>query len=308
LEPIIEARDLTKVFISRRMKVTAVDHVSLEIYKGEIFGMIGPNGAGKSTTFAMMSTLIKPTSGSIRVSSFDAEKEATKIRQIIGVVPQQYSLYSDLTARENLELMGNLYDVTKKVMEERINYYLKLVNLETHADRFTGGFSGGMKQRLSVISAVIHDPVILGKTIHQLILQLIRAVILILGATVILGVTMNGSWLLVALVLTIFTFGSVGLGIAISAISEDMTSFQQLSLFFTLPSMFATGVFYPLSSVPDWMRWIAYTMPLTYANDAMRIIMVKGQGLSFIARDIFILIIFGVLYFAIGVHLFRREA
>ncbi|MCX9075123.1 MAG: ABC transporter permease, partial [Candidatus Methanoperedens sp.] len=196
----------------------------------------------------------------------------------------------------------------KKVMEERINYYLKLVNLETHADRFTGGFSGGMKQRLSVISAVIHDPVILGKTIHQLILQLIRAVILILGATVILGVTMNGSWLLVALVLTIFTFGSVGLGIAISAISEDMTSFQQLSLFFTLPSMFATGVFYPLSSVPDWMRWIAYTMPLTYANDAMRIIMVKGQGLSFIARDIFILIIFGVLYFAIGVHLFRREA
>jgi len=150
--------------------------------------------------------------------------------------------------------------------------------------------------------------VILGKTIHQLILQLIRAVILILGATVILGVTMNGSWLLVALVLTIFTFGSVGLGIAISAISEDMTSFQQLSLFFTLPSMFATGVFYPLSSVPDWMRWIAYTMPLTYANDAMRIIMVKGQGLSFIARDIFILIIFGVLYFAIGVHLFRREA
>jgi len=161
LEPIIEARDLTKVFISRRMKVTAVDHVSLEIYKGEIFGMIGPNGAGKSTTFAMMSTLIKPTSGSIRVSSFDAEKEATKIRQIIGVVPQQYSLYSDLTARENLELMGNLYDVTKKVMEERINYYLKLVNLETHADRFTGGFSGGMKQRLSVISAVIHDPEII---------------------------------------------------------------------------------------------------------------------------------------------------
>ncbi|HLB71839.1 MAG TPA: ABC transporter ATP-binding protein [Candidatus Methanoperedens sp.] len=161
MEPIIEARDLTKVFISRRMKVTAVDHVSLEIYKGEIFGMIGPNGAGKSTTFAMMSTLIKPTSGSIRVSSFDAEKEATKIRQIIGVVPQQYSLYSDLTARENLELMGNLYDVTKKVMEERINYYLKLVNLETHADRFTGGFSGGMKQRLSVISAVIHDPEII---------------------------------------------------------------------------------------------------------------------------------------------------
>lgn len=159
-----------------------------------------------------------------------------------------------------------------------------------------------------LMTPVSRGAVILGKTIFQLILQLARAVILILGATIILGVTMNGSWLLVALVLTIFTFGAVGLGIAISAISEDMTSFQQLSMFFTMPSMFTTGVFYPLSSVPDWMRWIAYTMPLTYANDAMRIIMVKGQGLSFIVNDLVILLIFGVFYFTIGVHFFRREA
>jgi ABC-2 type transport system permease protein len=159
-----------------------------------------------------------------------------------------------------------------------------------------------------LMTPISRGAVILGKTVNQLILQLIRAVILILGASIILGVTMNGSWLLVALVLIIFTFGAVGLGIAISAISEDMTSFQQLSLFFTLPSMFATGVFYPLSSVPDWMRWIAYTMPLTYANDAMRIIMVKGQGLSFIAHDLIILLIFAFFYFALGVYLFRREA
>jgi ABC-2 type transport system permease protein len=159
-----------------------------------------------------------------------------------------------------------------------------------------------------LMTPISRGAVILGKTVNQLILQLIRAVILILGASIILGVKMNGSWLLVALVLIIFTFGAVGLGIAISAISEDMTSFQQLSLFFTLPSMFATGVFYPLSSVPDWMRWIAYTMPLTYANDAMRIIMVKGQGLSFIAHDLIILLIFAFLYFALGVYLFRREA
>ncbi len=159
-----------------------------------------------------------------------------------------------------------------------------------------------------LMTPISREAVILGKTIHQLILQLIRAVILILGASIILGVTMNGSWFLVALVLIIFTFGAVGLGIAISAISEDMTSFQQLSLFFTLPSMFATGVFYPLSSGPDWMRWIAYTMPLTYANDAMRIIMVKGQGLSFIADDLIMLLIFAFVYFTLGVYLFRREA
>ena len=161
MEPIIEVRNLTKIFISRRAKVTAVDDISFEVNKGEIFGMIGPNGAGKSTIFAMMSTLIKPTSGSIKVAGFDVEKEDDRIRPIIGIVPQQYSLYPDLTARENLELMGNLYDVPKKVMEERIEYYLKLVNLEAHANRFTGRFSGGMKQRLSVISAVIHDPEII---------------------------------------------------------------------------------------------------------------------------------------------------
>lgn len=161
METIIEVRNLTKVFVSRRTKVTAVEDVSFDIFRGEIFGMIGPNGAGKSTTFAMITTLIKPTGGSIKVAGFDVEREADRIRQIIGVVPQQHSLYSDLTARENLELMGNLYDVPKKVMKERIEYYLKLVNLESHADRFTGGFSGGMKQRLSVISAVIHDPQII---------------------------------------------------------------------------------------------------------------------------------------------------
>ncbi len=161
MEPIIEVRNLSKVFISRGKKITAVDDVGFDVYKGEIFGMIGPNGAGKSTTFAMMTTLIKPTSGSIKVAGFDAENEDDRIRPIIGIVPQKLSLYSDLTARENLELMGNLYDVPRKAMSEKIEYYLKLVNLETHADRLTGGFSGGMKQRLSVISAVIHDPQII---------------------------------------------------------------------------------------------------------------------------------------------------
>ncbi len=150
--------------------------------------------------------------------------------------------------------------------------------------------------------------IILGKTLHQVILQLARAVVLILGAILLLGVTMNGSWLLVAIVLAMFTFGAVGLGMAISAVSEDMISFQAISMLIGFPSMFATGVFYPLSSVPDWMRWIAYMVPLSYANDAMRTIMIKGLGLSFIANDLIILAFFAIFYFALGVYLFRREA
>jgi ABC-2 type transport system ATP-binding protein len=161
MEPIIKVRNLVKVFHSRGRKITAVNDVSFDIFKGEIFGMIGPNGAGKSTTFSMMTTLIKPTSGSIKVAGFDVEKQDDKIRPLIGIVPQKLSLYPLLTARENLELMGNLYNVPKKVMEEKIDYYLKLVGLEASADRYTGGFSGGMKQRLSVIAGVLHDPDIL---------------------------------------------------------------------------------------------------------------------------------------------------
>ncbi len=159
-----------------------------------------------------------------------------------------------------------------------------------------------------MMTPVSRGAIILGKTLHQLVLQLARAVVLIIGAIVLLGVTMNGSWLLVALVLVIFTFGAVGLGMAISAISEDMISFQAISMLIAFPSMFATGVFYPLGSAPDWMRWIAYMVPLTYANDAMRTIMIKGQGIGFIANDLIILIFFGIFYFALGVRLFRREA
>jgi ABC-2 type transport system ATP-binding protein len=161
MEPIIEVKNLVKVFHSRGRTITAVNDVSFDVYKGEIFGMIGPNGAGKSTTFSMLTTLLKPSSGSITVAGFDVEKQDNKIRPLIGIVPQKLSLYPLLTARENLEFMGNLYNIPKKVLEDKIDYYLKLVGLESSADRYTGGFSGGMKQRLSVIAAILHDPQIL---------------------------------------------------------------------------------------------------------------------------------------------------
>jgi ABC-2 type transport system permease protein len=150
--------------------------------------------------------------------------------------------------------------------------------------------------------------VILGKTIYQLILQIARAVILILAAYFLVGFSMNGSWFLLSLVLIVFTLGGVGLGIVMSTMVEDMESFFQLNMLITMPSMFVTGVFFPLSSIPNWMRYIAYCLPLTYAIDAMRIIMVKGQGLSAISNDLIILTLFAIVTFTLGVRLFRREA
>lgn len=150
--------------------------------------------------------------------------------------------------------------------------------------------------------------VILGKTIYQLILQLARAVILIFAAFLLVGFHMNGSWLLVALVLIIFTLGGVGLGIVMSTRVEDMESFFQLNMLITMPSMFITGVFFPLSSIPNWMRYIAYCLPLTYAIDAMRIIMIKGGGMNDLSYNMIILTLFAIVTFALGVRLFRREA
>jgi ABC-2 type transport system permease protein len=131
--------------------------------------------------------------------------------------------------------------------------------------------------------------IILGKTIYQLILQIGRAIILIIAAFLLLGFNMNGSWLLFSLVLVIFTLGGVGMGIIMSAGVEDFESFMQLNMLVSMPSMFVTGVFFPLSSAPNWMQYIAYCLPLTYAIDALRIIMIKGQGLSAISHDLIIL-------------------
>jgi ABC-2 type transport system permease protein len=176
----------------------------------------------------------------------------------------------------------------------------------------TGSAIAGEKEDGTIVrilmTPVSRKSVILGKTIYQLILQLARAVILILAAYFLVGFHMNGSWLLVALVLTIFTLGGVGMGIIMSTRVDDMESFFQLNLLVILPSMFVTGVFFPLSSVPDWMRYLAYMLPLTYANNAMRTIMIKGQGLSAISGDLIILSLFAIITFSAGVYLFRREA
>ena len=150
--------------------------------------------------------------------------------------------------------------------------------------------------------------VILGKTIYQLILELAKAVILILVAYFLVGFRINGSWLLVALVLILFTLGGVGMGIILSAKAESMESFDQLAMLVTMPSMFLTGVFFPLSSAPVWMQYLARCVPLTYAIDAMRTIMVKGQDLNAISYDLMILALFALITFTLGVRLFRREA
>lgn len=154
---IIETHDLTKEFNG----LTAVDKVNFSVEKGEIFGFLGPNGAGKTTAITLLATLLLPTSGTATVNGFDIIENPHEVRQSIGIVPQEVVLESELTARENLEFYGSLYDVPKEDMEERIPGLLELVELEDRADDKVVTFSGGMKRRLEVVKTFLHRPVLI---------------------------------------------------------------------------------------------------------------------------------------------------
>lgn len=146
--------NLTKVYDG----LVAVDSLNLKIRTGEIFGFLGPNGAGKSTAIRMLTTLLPPTGGTAEVLGYDVIDESGEVRNLTGVVPQEPSLYNDLTGLENLKLIGDLYDMTEERIDERAGEMLKLVNLWDRRDNLVSEFSGGMKQRLSLAASLLHEP------------------------------------------------------------------------------------------------------------------------------------------------------
>jgi drug efflux transport system ATP-binding protein len=140
---------------------TAVDHISLETRKGEIFGFLGPNGAGKSTTIRMLCGLLRPTSGRAVVAGFDVAREPEAVRQNIGYMSQKFSLYNDLKVIENLRLFAGLYNVPPDVAGKRISWALEIADLKGQETMITGTLPGGWKQRLALGCAVLHRPPII---------------------------------------------------------------------------------------------------------------------------------------------------
>ena len=139
----------------------AVDNVSFNVQEGEFFGFLGPNGAGKSTTIKILTTLLRKTSGKATVAGFDLDKGAASIRKVIGVQSQETTVDGDLTGRENLELQGHFYQLPTGEIKKRVNELLKLVGLESAAERRARNYSGGMKKRLDLATAIIHKPKLL---------------------------------------------------------------------------------------------------------------------------------------------------
>ncbi len=152
--PAISVVDLVKRFED----VTAVDGLSFEVEAGEIFGLLGPNGAGKSTTINILSGVLKPTSGKAIVLGYDVLSESTRIKERIGVCPQEPSFFPYLTGRENVELIADLHLMPKKERRERTDALLDAVGLGEASSRRVGKYSGGMVRRTSLAMALVHEP------------------------------------------------------------------------------------------------------------------------------------------------------
>jgi ABC-2 type transport system ATP-binding protein len=157
IEHIVEIKNLTKKFGD----FTAVNNITLSVEKGEIFGFLGPNGAGKTTTIKMLCGIMMPTSGEGSVSGYDIIAEQEKIKTVIGYMSQRFSLYEDLTVSENLEFFGSIYGLEGSRLQQAIGRVVDMAGIGDKKNELVKSLPGGMKQRLALGGAILHDPPVL---------------------------------------------------------------------------------------------------------------------------------------------------
>lgn len=153
----LETEEISKVFKGK----AAVKGVNLYMEAGEAVGLLGPNGAGKSTTISMISTLLKPTSGDVRLNGKSVTKDPGSIRRVLGMVPQEIALYEELSAYENLKFFGRIYGLSGRALEQSIGQVLEMVGLTDRQKEVVKTYSGGMKRRVNIAAAMLHEPEIL---------------------------------------------------------------------------------------------------------------------------------------------------
>ncbi len=158
---IIIATDNLSKYYGKGGEINAADEVSLKIFEGETFGLLGPNGAGKTTTIRLLNCIIKPTNGDATVKGLRISESPTEIKAITGLLAESPGLYDKLSPYEFLEFMGALYNLDGYTLKQRINDLLKLFSLDERKDYLLEGFSTGMKQKVLIAAALIHDPPIL---------------------------------------------------------------------------------------------------------------------------------------------------
>ena len=160
MKTVIRTDKLSKHY-GKKGGIKALDELDLEVYEGETFGLLGPNGAGKTTAVRLLNCIIKPTGGTATVKGYDILKEDMEVKRVTGLLAESPGLYEKLSAHEFLEFMGALYDVPNNILTERVDDLLQLFGLHDRRDSLLEGYSRGMKQRILIAAALIHDPPIL---------------------------------------------------------------------------------------------------------------------------------------------------
>ncbi|MFX0113614.1 MAG: ABC transporter ATP-binding protein [Candidatus Hodarchaeota archaeon] len=154
--PTIETKDLTKVY--RQGNVLAVDSLTTQVFKGEIFGLLGENGAGKTTTVRLLTTMIKPTRGTARIADFDILEAPNRVRELVGVLPQDSGLYLELTVRENLAFFARLQGLQRDAADERVGNLLELIEMEDRSEDRAETLSGGLQRRVQLARTLVASP------------------------------------------------------------------------------------------------------------------------------------------------------
>jgi ABC-2 type transport system ATP-binding protein len=157
---VIETENLSKYY-GKDKEIKALDELNIKVFEGETFGLLGPNGAGKTTAVRLLNGIIKPSGGTAKVNGFDIVQQEDDVKRVTGMLAESPGLYEKLSAREFLEFMGALYDVPGDVLEGRIDEFLKLFGLHERRNHLIEGYSSGMKQKLLIAAALIHNPPIL---------------------------------------------------------------------------------------------------------------------------------------------------
>ncbi len=155
----IQINQLSKKY--KGAEIFSVNDLNLTINEGEIFGLLGPNGAGKTTLISMLSSLLKPTSGSFSIDGMNYKDHQKELKQFIGTVPQEYALYPTLTAKENLMYFGSMYGIQKSDLQNDIQGHLETLGLSEFANKKIKTYSGGMKRRINLIAGILHKPKVL---------------------------------------------------------------------------------------------------------------------------------------------------
>ncbi len=153
----IEVENLTKKFGDK----VAVDGISFRVHNGEIYGLLGPNGSGKSTTMKILAGILKPTSGKVLVEGINVAKNPIEVKKIVGYVPETPILYESLTPSELFNFVGSMRGIPKDKLEERVNYFVRAFGIEEYLEQFIGTLSFGTQQKVSLITALLHDPKVL---------------------------------------------------------------------------------------------------------------------------------------------------